>query len=78
MTVVVIPATVGQRAPVSPPAQARQTDLQHHIRHLKINGIIGLPITHLKGLQTLTRPLSQPMPLGTQTILYLMMVPPMS
>ena len=33
--------------------------------------------SHLKGLQTLMRPLSQPMPLGTQTILYLMMGPPM-
>ena len=77
MIVVVIPVTIGQRTPVFPPTQAHQIHLQHHSRNLQINGIIGLPINHLKGLQTLTRPLSQPMPLGIPTILYLMMGPPM-
>ena len=47
-TVAVIPAMIGLRTPVSPP-----TDLKHQIRHMKLNGIIGLLITHLKGLQTL-------------------------
>ena len=45
MTVVVIPAMIGLRTPVSLPAQASQTDLQQHSRHLKIYGIIRLPIT---------------------------------
>ena len=73
--VVVIPATIGQRTPVSLPIQDPLIDLQHPTKPININGIIGQLITHLMGLQTLMRPLSQLMPLGTLTILYLIMGP---
>ena len=77
MIVVVIPAMIGQRILASLPTQGPLIDLQRHMKPMNINEIIGQPITHLMGLQTLMRPLSQLMPLGTLTILYLMMGPPM-
>jgi len=66
----VIPATIGTKIPASLQTQAPQTDLHHHTRHMKLNGIIGLQITHLQGLPTLTRPPSPHMQLGTLMTLY--------
>ena len=77
MIVVVIPAMIGQRIPASLPTQDPPIDLQRHIKPMNINGITGQQITHLRGLQTLMPPQSQPMPLGTLMILSLMMEPPM-
>ena len=52
----VIRTTIWTKNLSSLQTQDLQTDLQHRIKHMKINGIIGLYITHLQGLPTLTRP----------------------
>ena len=51
----VTPAMTGLRLQAYLQTLAPQTDLQHHIKHMKQNGTIGLQITYLQELQTLTR-----------------------
>ena len=77
MIAAAITAMTRIKTPESLPIQASQADLQPVIMHMKLNGIIGQLITHLKGLQTLKPQLSPPMPLGTPTIPYMMMGPQM-
>ena len=78
----VIPATIGTKTPASLHAQDLQAqDLQAGllpiIKHMKQNGTIGLQITYLQELPTLTRLPSRHMQLGTLTIIYLTMEPQM-
>ena len=75
--VTVTPAMTGLRILAYLQTQPPQTDLQHHTRHMKLNGITGLKITYLQKLQTLTRPPSRHMQLGTLMIIYLTMEPQM-
>ena len=75
MIVAVTPAMTGIRLQAYLQTLAPQTDLQHLNKHLKQNGTIGLPITYLQELQTLTRPPSRHTQLGTPTIIYLTMEP---
>ena len=71
------PAMTGIRLRAYLQTLAPQTDLQHHIKHMKQHGIIGLQITYLQELPTLTRLPSRHMQLGTLTIIYLTMEPQM-
>jgi len=55
-TVAAILAMTGQMIPPSHPTLAPPTDLQHHIKLMRLNGIIGLKymrITHLLLIQSL-------------------------
>ena len=54
-----------------------QTDLQHHIRHMKQNETIGLKIIYLQELPTLTCLPSRHMQPGILRIIYLTMAPQM-
>ena len=64
----VTPAMTGLRILAYLQTPPPQTDLQHHIKHMKQNGTIGLQITYLQELPSPTKNAPSPHPHGSHIL----------